>query len=71
MIEKKIIANKLGDREAELYESISSIMKEKSASYYDKLLQVNDPFEKAKSYESVDYSEVYQIIDNYKRRNYR
>lgn len=68
---KKIIANKLGDREAELYESISSIMKEKSASYYDKLLQVNDPFEKAKSYESVDYSEVYQIIDNYKRKNYR
>lgn len=45
-------------------------MIEKSVSYFDKLSQVNNPFEKAKLYESVDYGEVYQIIDNYKRRNY-
>ncbi len=69
--EKKIfLTDKLGDREAELYELISSKMIEKSVSYFDKLSQVNDPFEKAKLYESVDYGEVYQIIDNYKRRNY-
>lgn len=67
---KNFLTDKLGDREAELYELVSSKMIEKSVSYFDKLSQVNDPFEKAKLYESVDYGEVYQIIDNYKRRNY-
>ena len=46
-------------------------MIEKSAHYYDKLFQVSDPFEKAKLYEDVDYTEVYQIIDNYQtKKNY-
>ena len=67
---KNFLTDKLGDREAELYELISSKMIEKSVSYFDKLSKVNDPFEKAKLYESVDYGEIYQIIDNYKRRNY-
>lgn len=38
-------------------------MIEKSKCYFSKLIQVNDPFEKARLYEDIDYAELYQIID--------
>ena len=45
-------------------------MIEKSSLYYDKLSQVSDPFEKARLYENIDYSEIYKMIDTYKSKNH-
>lgn len=67
---KNFLTGRLGDEVAELYQLISHKMIEKSSCYYDKLFQVSDPFEKARLYEDVDYSEIHQIIDNYKRKHY-
>ena len=68
---KEFLIHKSGEDVAELYKLLSNKMIEKSSNYYDKLFQVSDPFEKAKLYEDVDYTEVYQIIDNYQtKKNY-
>lgn len=66
---KEFLSTKLGEDVAELYGMLSSKMIEESKIYYDKLVHVNDPFEKAKLYESVDYTETHHIIDNYLCKN--
>ena len=66
---KKFLSNKLSDDVAQLYQLLSSKMIEESKIYYDNLAHVNDPFEKAKLYESIDYTESYQIIDSYLCKN--
>ncbi len=67
---KEFLTNKSSEETAKLYEQLSNKMVEKSSSYYDKLLQVSDPFEKARLYEDVDYTEVFKIIDDYKNKKY-
>ena len=60
---KAFITDKLGYEVGELYVLLSNKMIEKSKCYFSKLIQVNDPFEKARLYEDIDYAELYQIID--------
>jgi len=64
---KFFISNKVSTEFAKLYELLSSKMIEKLAKYYRSLTKINNPFEKAKLYESIDYTELYEIIDNYKK----
>lgn len=66
---KAFLIEKLGYEISELYVLLSNKMIEKSKHYFDKLFQVNDPFEKARLYEDVNYTELYQIIDNYINKN--
>ena len=40
-------------------------MTKKSEDYYKKISQVSDPFEKAELYDNIDYTELYQIVDDY------
>lgn len=67
---KEFLINKSGEEIAELYELLSNKMIEKSAHYYDKLFQVNNPFEKVRLYEDIDYTEVHQIIDAYEKKKH-
>lgn len=53
-----ILIEKLEYEISELYVLLSNKMIEKSKHYFDKLFQVNDPFEKAKLYEDVNYTEL-------------
>lgn len=66
---KEFLVDRLGKDIGELYRLISDKMIEKSKSYYDNLFQVNNPFEKARLYEDIDYTEVHQIIDNYIKKD--
>ena len=59
------LRDKLGDEVAELYLQISDEMTKKSEDYYKKISQVSDPFEKAELYDNIDYTELYQIVDDY------
>ena len=40
-------------------------MIKKSNDYYKKLSQISNPFEKANLYDNIDYTELYQTLDNY------
>ena len=62
---KAFLTEKTNTDIAELYELISKKMIEKSNNYYKQLSEINDPFEKAKLYEDIDYEEIHKIIDNY------
>lgn len=62
---KVFLIDRLGHEVGELYELLSNKMIEKSKCYFSKLFQVNDPFEKARLYEDIDYTELYQIIDSH------
>ena len=68
---KEYLTNKVGIEIANLYELLSDKMIEKSANYYNSVLEVNDPFEKARLYEEIDYSEVHQILDDYSKEKSR
>ena len=52
---------------AELYRIISLIMANISFDYSHSLSHISDPFEKAKLYDSLDYSEVFGMLDSYKK----
>ena len=62
---KDFLRDKLGDEVAELYSQIYVEMMKKSEDYYKKISQVSDPFEKAELYDNIDYTELYQIVDDY------
>ena len=64
---KDFLSIKVGNDEAELYESLSLRMCEKSNEYYNKIVQVENPFEKAQLYETIDYTEEYSLLDNYSK----
>ncbi len=59
------LVSRLGISAAELYHSLSSEMLNCSQNYYSNLRHVNNPVEKAKLYETIDYSELYTIINNH------
>ncbi len=61
----KILTDKLGNEVGELYSQISTEMMKKSNDYYKKLSQISNPFEKANLYDNIDYTELYQTLDNY------
>lgn len=62
---KEFLSTKTSNRVAELYESLSDRMIEESRDYYNSVLLVSDPFEKAKLYEGINYTKSYQVLDNY------
>lgn len=62
---KDFLRDKLGDEVAKLYSQIYVEMMKKSEDYYKKISQVSDPFEKAELYDNIDYTELYQIVDDY------
>lgn len=45
--------------------NIAYKMDELSSNYNKVVRETNDPYEKAKAYEEIDYSEVHNMIDNY------
>ena len=57
-----------GAEVAELYVNIANKMKEKSKAYYHNLEGISDPYEKAKVYETIDYGEVFQILEDYSKK---
>lgn len=64
--ERKIfLSDKAGVKIAELYELLSRTMIEKTKDYYSRLPELNNPFEKAELYESINYSELYKTMDDY------
>lgn len=62
---KDFLRDKLGEKVAELYSQISVEMMKKSEDYYKKVFQVSDLYEKAELYDNIDYTDLYQIVDNY------
>ena len=62
---KDFLSMKISTEVAELYELLSTKMIEKSKEFYDRIGQINDPFEKAKLYEEIDYSEIYLLLEKY------
>lgn len=60
------ISDKVGNNKAKLYKVVSDKMIEKSKEYFENISRLDDPFEKARLYEKIDYSEMYQIIDGEK-----
>ena len=61
---------KLGEEKANLYKNVSRKMIEESSNFFKTAYKTDNPFEKAKLYDEIDYSGTYTIIDNYKQTNY-
>ena len=52
---------------AEFYRIISLTMANISFDYSHNLSHISDPYEKAKLYDSLDYSEVFDMVDRFKK----
>ena len=66
---KTFLSNKVGSEIAELYEIVSIKMIEKTTEYYKKISYINNPFEKENLYEKIDYTEIFQILNNYSKKS--
>ncbi len=65
-----ILKNNIGQHAVDLYMTINSLMeKEFHLNYYKyKYPGITGPIKKARKYSKLDYSEIYFILDNYKKK---
>ncbi len=61
----EFLQNNVGNNFAILYEDVSNEMKKASNNYNAVINNVSSPIEKATKYDSIDYSNVYTIINSY------
>ena len=59
------LSTKISTESAELYESVSVQMREKSKNYNNKISKISSPVEKAQLYEKIDYTEIHKFLDEY------
>lgn len=65
---KEIIKEELGEKEANLFEEISSCANRTFHDYINKSYNgLDGPMKKAQTYSNIDYSEAYSLIENYKK----
>ena len=59
------IASRVSVEIAKLYDLLFIEMVKRSKDYYCNIGQISDPYEKAKLYEQIDYSDLYTMLDEY------
>lgn len=65
------IKNNLGIEYADLYREISNGMIEKSREFFSNNFSVSDPYEKARLYDLIDYTDLYEKIDSFQKKSYK
>ena len=62
----EFLLNKATNKEAILYQELSNDMINLSKDYFEKVSKLSNPYDKAKLYETIDYSILYKHLDNNK-----
>ena len=65
---RSFLTEKVGIEKTDLYFTVSKEMQRCSAPYYERLKDISDPYEKAELYSEIDYSDVLDILDEFKNR---